>query len=73
MPFSNHFIKMVGADFVAWNQHPHDGGPSMYLTLFGYYDSAFLNISKFATNFKNINVLELESGHPAPKLDFTYL
>ena len=68
---SNYFIQMVGTDFVAWTQLPHGGGPNVHLTLFGYYDSAHLNISKFATNFKNINVLE--SGRPASELDFTYL
>jgi hypothetical protein len=39
--------------------------------LFGYYNSTHLNISKFATNFKNINILE--SGRPASKLDVTHL
>ena len=43
----------------------------MHLTLFGYYDSAHLNISTFATSFKNISVLE--SGRPVSELDFTYL
>ena len=60
---SNHFIEMVGAYFVAWTQQPHIGGPNVHLALFGYYDSDHLNIPKFATNFKNTNVLE--SGRPA--------
>ena len=68
---SNHFIEMVSLDFMAWTQQPHGNRPNVYLALFGYYDSSHLNISKFATSFKNINVLE--SGRPASELDFTYL
>ena len=68
---SNYFIELVGVDFVAWTQQSHSGGAHIYLMLFGYYNSSHLNICKFATNFKNITVLE--SGRPASKLDVTYL
>ena len=43
----------------------------MHIILFGYCDAAHLNISRFANNFKNTNVLE--SGRLASELDFTYL
>ena len=68
---SNHFIELVGADFVAWTQQAHGGGPNVHLTLFDSYDSTHLNISNFATSFKTINLLE--SRCPAFELDLTYL
>ena len=67
----NYSIKLVGADFISLTQHSHNDGSRSWLTLFGYYNSTHLNISKFATNFKNINILE--SGRPASKLDITHL
>ena len=67
----NYFIKLVGADFVSWTQHSHSDGSRVCLTLFDYYNSTHLNMLKFATNFKNINILE--SGRPASKLDITHL
>ena len=33
---SNHFIEMVGIDFVVWTQQPGGVGPNVHLTLFGY-------------------------------------
>ena len=68
---SNYFIKLVGADFVAWFQQVHGNGSNLHLALFGYYDSAHRNILKFATDFKSISVLE--SGRSASKFDLTHL
>ena len=41
------------------------------MTLFSYYDTIHLNISKFATSFRNVNIFE--TGRPALDLDLSFL
>ena len=43
----------------------------MHLTVFSFIDRATLHITKFATNFKNLNVIE--KGHPLSELNLEHL
>lgn len=65
------FIQLMGAEFQNWERLENGGGDHIHLTLFKYWDAAQLNLSKFATNFQNINVME--SGRPASELDVSSL
>ena len=68
---TQHFLNLMSSNFEGWLRQKYGGRRHAQLTLFAYYDYAHLNISKFATNFQNIN--SFETGRPASELDLTFL
>ena len=67
----NYFIELLGSDFSTVFHSEHGGGHHVPLTVYGYYKATHLNISKFVSGFRDINVTESE--RPASKLDTSHL
>ena len=68
---TEHFLELMNGDFETWLRLSHGGGDHVHMTLFSYYDTIHLNISKFATSFRNVNIFE--TGRPASELDLSFL
>ena len=48
---TEHFLHLMSGNFKGWLYQKHGGRRQVQFTLFTCYDSAHLNILKFATNF----------------------
>ena len=69
--FVEFVLGFFNADFHAWMRSPTGGGDSVHLTIFSFINRITLHIAKFATHFKNLNVID--KGLLLTELDLEHL